>query len=381
MKQSVLILVLALGMFSCSQSTIDPILQQRCQAICDSCVAVGLQTGMQFCVYRDGNCIVDVCSGHLSREEGASEVAPSSLFAIFSTEKPFLSTAVHRAVAQGLMDYDKPLNTWWPEFTGGGKDSLTLRMTLAYRSGMPVVFDKDIFQNVEQKTDWNKVVRWAAAADTIEKPCGKQRYMSLSYGWMLGHPLEVAYGKPLKVALDELVLQPAGISDEFYFAVPDSELSRVATTYGQSIESMNNDTLRRACMPSAWGVASARSIARFYNRLCGYDGEEPLISSKMLDEALVLCRADDDPLPTDMESRHHMVFGMGYGLWGHVDDLSSVFGHGGAGGSGAGLVNRETRTTIGITCNDASGSNQARYLLLKAVGFDWRNADNPEAPL
>lgn len=385
MKKCIFLLLFSTYVLLCScckpVPTFDPVLQSRCQNICDMCVDLGIQTGMQFCVYQEGECIVDVCSGRLSREENAPKVTPSSLFAIFSTEKPLLSTAVHRAVEMGLMDYDKPLNTWWPEFTGDGKDSLTLGMTLAYRSGMPGSLDQTLFPTWESRTDWRKILEWAAAVKPVDKPCTVQKYMPLSYAWMLGHPLEVAYGKPLKETLDELVLEPSGISDEFFFAAGDKELPRIATIYGEPVEHMNLDTLRKTCMPSAWAVASARSIAKFYNRLCGYDGMAPLISKETLDKALVLCRAEDDPLPSDLETNHHMIFGMGYGLWGHTDNLSKVFGHAGAGGSATGLVDRERHITIGITCNESEGSCLARYLLLKAINFEWRNSDNPVAPL
>lgn len=381
MKRIPFIFLAALLLCSCGRSTIDSALQERCQFICDSLVNAGQEVGMQFCVYRDGKCIVDVCSGHLTKEEGAPEVTPSTLFAIFSAEKPMLSTAVHRAVEMGLMDYDKPLNTWWPEFTGDGKDSLTLRLTLAYRSGMPASFDPEIFPTERDRADWDKVLAWAASVKPEYPIGGPQKYLSYSYAWMLGHPLEVAYGKPLKDALDELVLEPAGISDEFYFAVPDEELERIATAYGKSIEAMNSDTLRRACLPSAWGVASARAIAKFYNRLCGFDGKEPLVKPSTLADAIVPLRAADDPIPADIDSVHRMIFGMGYGVWGKSDDISRVFGHGGAGGSAAGLACPATRMTIGLTCNDSKGSSHARYHLLKAVGFDWRLGDYPDALL
>jgi len=380
MRRLFIVLLAVLFAFSCSRSTIDPVLQNRCQEICDSCVAAGLEVGMQFCVYKDGKCIVDVCSGHLSKEEGAPQVIPSTMFAIFSAEKPLLATAVHRAVEMGYMDYDKPLYTWWPEFQGNGKDSLTLELTMAYRSGLPVVFDNELFPTQKDKTDWQKVVDWAAKVDTLEAPGHAQRYMGYSYAWMLGHPLEVAYGKPLKESLDELILKPAGIEDEFYFAVPDDQMDRIATNYG-SIAGMNSDTLRRCCMPSAWGVSSARAIAKFYNELCGFDGKEPLVKPSTLSRAITLNRDPNDPIPADTDSVFTMIFGMGYGLWGKADNISEVFGHGGAGGSCAGLCCPSKKMTIGLTCNDSKGSNRARYHLLKAVGFDWRYADGPDMPL
>ena len=77
--------------------------------------------------------------GHLATNANAASVRPDSLFPIFSTEKPLLATAVHRAVEKGRMDYDRPLCTWWPELKGKGKERLTLRETLGYRTGMRLV--------------------------------------------------------------------------------------------------------------------------------------------------------------------------------------------------------------------------------------------------
>ena len=150
-------------------------LQAACQMLVDEAIASGEQGAVQFCAYKDGKCIVDVWGGSLSTNAGAAKVDGSTLFPIFSTEKPLLATAVHRAVERGLMDYDLPLKTWWPEFTGDGKERLTLRETLGYRSGMPggnpgKLRGRDL-------ADWDLVVRTAAADKPELKPGTKQRYM------------------------------------------------------------------------------------------------------------------------------------------------------------------------------------------------------------
>ena len=112
-------------------------MQSECQRLVDDAVARGEQCGVQFCAYSHGKKIVDVCAGRLSTRPNAPAVKCDSLFPIFSTEKPLLATAVHRAVEKGLMDYDKPLCIWWPELKGDGKEKLTLRETLGYRTGLP----------------------------------------------------------------------------------------------------------------------------------------------------------------------------------------------------------------------------------------------------
>lgn len=347
-------------------------MQSECQRLVDEAVARGNQGGVQFCAYRRGKKIVDVFAGTLSTREGSAAVRGDSLFPIFSTEKPLLATAVHRVVERGIMDYDKPLCTWWPELKGDGKENLTLRETLGYRTGLPGGCPGRL--NTRDLADWDYVVKTAAADKPEKTPGTVQRYLPYAYAWMLGHPLEVAVGKPLKEVLDEEVLRPSGIEREFYFSVPRSEFPRVATFYkGIFCEVMNEDWAREACLPSAWAVSSARALCKFYNRLCGYDGKPPLIRRETLDAALKPCRHESDPLPSAQELKDdwHMIFGMGYGLWGEAERMDRVFGHGGAGGSEA-LVDRDNGLVVAYTCNFSLEKDVLREKLYEVVGMRWR---------
>ena len=211
------------------------------------------------------------------------------------------------------------------------------------------------------------------------EPGTKQRYMPSSYGWALGGLLEKAWGRPANDILQELVLRPSGITepadiaDDFFFVCGDAEIRRMATVYRSTpFETMNSDIARRALLPSAWSVSTARGIATFYNRLCGFDGLPPLVRKDTLDAALKPCRHASDPVP-DAEGlkEWHMIFGMGYGLWGGADDLSRVFGHGGVGGS-EGLCDRSRRLAVGYTCNFDNAPPKLREAFYSLVGMRWR---------
>ncbi len=350
------------------------------QDLIDEAILLNKQGGVQFCVYKDGKEIINVCGGTLTTNANAKAVQKDTLFPIFSTEKPLLSTAVHRAVEQGKMSYSDPVCKYWPEFTGKGKEKLTLGEMLGYRSGMPGGRPKSLTNNV-QLADWKATVAAAAADDPELTPGTKQRYMPISYAWMLGHPLEVAMGKPLKQVLDEQVLIPAGITNDFYFANGPEVDDRIATFYRSSFcEEMNEEWARRACIPSAYAVASAQGLARFYNRLCGFDGKAPLIKKETLDNALKPSRHESDPLPSaeSMKKDWYMIFGMGYGLWGDADRMDRVFGHGGAGGSEA-LVDRDQKLVVAFTCNfeDPYTYEKLRKDLYELVGLRWRYWTKP----
>ena len=358
-----------------------PIRRQSLAAAAEDIIKEALtrdkQGAVQFCAYRDGKCIVDVCGGHLTTNKEAPRVRCDSLFPIFSTEKPLLSTAVHRAVELGKMDYDKPLHTWWPEFKGGKKDALTLRMTLAYRSGLNGGIPK-AFKRYEEVGNWKNLCDAFAREDCEIEPGTKQRYMPDSYGWALGHPLEVAMGKPFTEVMDELVLAPCGITNEFFYVQGEREFPRIATLYGDDYTvCMNQEWARRALEPASFAVSSARALCKFYNRLCGFDGQPPLLRKETLDMALEPSRHASDPLPSEEvlrdEKRFTMIFGTGYGLWGPCDRLGRIFGHGGCGGSEA-LCDRDKKLVVAFTCNfeDPYTYRKLRKELYELVEMRWR---------
>jgi CubicO group peptidase (beta-lactamase class C family) len=350
-------------------------LQEKAQALADLAVRDGLQGALQFCAFKDGKCVIDVWAGTMATDPGAAKIDGRTLFPIFSTEKPLLSTAVHRSVERGRLEYDRRVSDYWPEFRGGGKERLTVRELLGYRSGLPdnkpgLGFD---IKSIATQADWKGMLDWYASCEPEIEPGTKQRYMPKSYGWALGGLLEKAWGRPANDLLRELVLRPAGIADDFFFVCGDAEIGRIATVYkSEPFETMNDDLARRSLLPSAWAVSSAKGIAQFYNRLCGFDGQPPLVTRETLDEALKPCRHASDPLP-DAEGlkEWHMIFGMGYGLWGGADDLSRVFGHGGVGGS-EGLCDRSQRLTVGYTCNFDNAPPKLREAFYSLVGMRWR---------
>lgn len=96
-------------------------LQEKAQALADLAVRDGLQGALQFCAFKDGECVIDVWAGAMATDSGAAKIDGRTLFPIFSTEKPLLATAVHRSVELGKLEYDRYVSDYWPEFRGGGE--------------------------------------------------------------------------------------------------------------------------------------------------------------------------------------------------------------------------------------------------------------------
>ena len=357
-------------------------MQEVVQRIMDEGVAAGWQSCAQCCVYIDGKKVVDAWAGVMDKES-KRPIDGDTLLPVFSSEKPLLATAMHIAHDKGLVDYDDPVSRYWPEFTGDGKEKLTIRQLLGHRAGMPAGFAK-YQDDMERFTDWNFMAAVAAAAKPVCMPGTRTGYLSQSYGWYVGVPLTRIFKKPINDLLTDEVLKPAGIEHDFYFAVPESELRRCATVYadnpGDGFLRMNTRELRMACIPSAYAVANARGLAKFYMRLAGMDGKKPLIRRETLVEASRPERWEKEPLPSaeELVGKWQMVFALGWGVWGDPDDIGRIIGQGGVGGS-EGYGDVRNRISIGYTCGTsiATPNHDLRPAIYRACGIRTRHMPRP----
>jgi CubicO group peptidase (beta-lactamase class C family) len=180
------------------------------------------------------------------------------------------------------------------------------------------------------------------------------------------------------------VLIPAGVEKLIYYGTDDEAEKRVATLYPGTLPlykpgmradqtpsyyAMNQEIMRRACIPSTNCMASAGGLAKFYARLAGQLGE-PLLKHETLKKATALCRWEGDPLPDDPEGRW-LVFGLGYVLYGPKDELGQVFGQGGIGGSEA-IVDVKNQISVGYTCSDENHPHNLRPEIYRIVGMKVR---------
>ena len=217
-------------------------MQTAVQEIINNAIASGHQTAVQCCVYINGQLVVDAWGGNINKT-GGHNIDGHSLFPVFSTGKALFVTAVHRAVELGKLSYDMKIAQIWPEFACNGKEVITLRDVLSHRSGLPT--GPLPGTSPEDELDWDFMVTQCAAMQPAFPPGTRTQYLSKSYAWLLGEPLARAVGKKLPGAIRELVLQPAGIVNDFYFGIDDSVSSRCVTVY-DGVEKYNFTKMNQA---------------------------------------------------------------------------------------------------------------------------------------
>ncbi len=102
--------------------------------------AEGREIGAAVAVHVDGELVVDLHAGVADPTTGR-EWADDTLQCVFSSSKAIVGLAIAMLVDRGVLDYDEPIATYWPEFAQHGKETITLRDVLCHRAGLPLIDD------------------------------------------------------------------------------------------------------------------------------------------------------------------------------------------------------------------------------------------------
>ena len=180
----------------------------------------GDDTGASVCVYHRGVPVVDIAGGTFTRDGGAYD--RSTLQLVFSTTKGITAIAVGICAGRGLIDYDAPVTTYWPEFAAAGKGDATVAQLLSHQLGLVTVDGLTL----EQALDWDTITA-ALAAAAPEWPIGSGHgYHALTYGWLAGELVRRVDGRSLGTFVTDEIAKPLGV--DLWIGLPESEEPRVS---------------------------------------------------------------------------------------------------------------------------------------------------------
>lgn len=124
--------------------------------------------------------------------------------------KPLIAILLAQLEAEGALDVDRPVASYWPEFAANGKSSITLRMFLDHTSGMlgdPA--EEFLFCSPSRAAE--AIAR--APADVSELPSNRARYLQFSAWEALGEVVRRVSGMPVGLRLEQKVFAPLGLRD------------------------------------------------------------------------------------------------------------------------------------------------------------------------
>lgn len=252
--------------------------------------------GAALAVVRNGETVVDLWGGRdpLSGDPWRED----SVTLTFSVAKGIMALLVARCVQEGLLDPSAPVASYWPEFAGAGKESITVADVLTHVAGLPAL----PIESTQDVLDPDLLARRFAQTPPAYPPRTMRTYHILSYGLLAGELVRRVTGRDAAALLQERVAGPLGASlwlgtppsaDSRFLPVlmepgpppvpappADAAAARVCEAAQQAAdqitplfaqvdgrpgsEPVNSPEFRRALVHGGGLVADARSLARVY---------------------------------------------------------------------------------------------------------------------
>jgi CubicO group peptidase (beta-lactamase class C family) len=217
---------------------------QHAQQLAASWVAEGITPALVVLAARRGVVFLYEAFGRLTPQAESPVLRPDSIYPVASVSKPVTATAILCLVEDGRVGLDRLVQDYIPEFTGAGKEAVTVRHLLTHTSGLR---DELVEAHVRQKLASGALIPDARTepeslalfppyvmywhfASGLDAPLGGLPGAELvysSYGYAtLGEVIQRVSGRGFAEFCRERIFAPLGMGDS-YFEVPEELWARV----------------------------------------------------------------------------------------------------------------------------------------------------------
>lgn len=203
-----------------------------------STLAEGRETSVQLAVYVKGELVIDLAGSAVQKvgrysHHGLEYDNPQQLrfdsdnySTVWSCSKVVTSILMAWLVDQGHLDYRAKICDYWPEFTGGGKEKITVEQLLKHNAGLheppgEMMKMEDLFPENIGNGNASKVFE-GMKCRFPPKWANMMLYHSITRGWICN---EIARrvdpkGRSLGVILKQEFTQKLGTHKECYLGLP-----------------------------------------------------------------------------------------------------------------------------------------------------------------
>lgn len=348
-------------------------------------------------VVVDGQTVVDLWGGHASADHSREWDAHSTV-CMMSVAKGVTGIAFNMCVDRGLIDIDKPVAHYWPEFAQNGKEDILVRWCLDHRAGIPVLTTDTLWPGAF--LEYEPYIKALEVQEPLWQPGTRAAYHVHNQGFLLGEIMRRVTGMTVGPFLRANVTGPLGAEYAIggmdaeaqshvaevlpntgarLFAAKDAALPPKPTTPegwqdGAVLRSfaflqnpsepwhttMNSPTWRTCEIASGSGHGNARGVARIYGAAVGEVDGVSLLSKGQLETMIT---EQHNQIELLQERPYHQALGVLLNTPQAVfmGPNPRSFGHHGLGGS-IGFGDPDARLGFSYCCNQmhAVGDNGPR---------------------
>lgn len=342
------------------EAGLDPMRLHDAAQFVNRWVADGSYPGVHLVVARRGVIPLSHCAGDM----GTGPVNDNTLFLIASVTKTITATAVMLLVERGLMSLGEPVCRFLPEFSGEGRERVTVWHLLTHTSGLP----EQPAENLDLRRahrGLDAFVEAACRAPLAFAPGTRIAYSNPGFA-LLGEIVSRVAGIPFPVFVRDAIFAPLGMM-QAHFVPPDPLLARVAhVRLPQGVEptdyDLNSPYWRSIANP--WGglFATAHDLAIlcqcFLNE--GIYGSTRLLSAAAV-RTMIAEHVGPDCVPAD-DTATPVSRGLGWDRRGrkhgtYFGDLTSSATYGHTGMTGTMIWADPERQLLCVFLSNQSGGN------------------------
>jgi teichoic acid D-alanine hydrolase len=189
-------------------------------------------------VADNGKIIFSQHIGAANRQNN-SNITSVSKFKICSITKTFTATIILQLMEEGKIDLAKSIGTYFPQYDGPAKDSVSIHHLLTYSSGIENL-DQGSEAMYAMQMPVDTIIKKYCSGKLVTVPGKQMNYKNADY-IILGKIIEKITGKPYEIVLQERILQPLKMNSSGYLHNKDIVPGLVATYLTDSTGKFYND--------------------------------------------------------------------------------------------------------------------------------------------
>ncbi|MBF6468510.1 beta-lactamase family protein [Nocardia beijingensis] len=312
------------------------------------------ESGAQLAAFVRGRQVVDLWAGR--------QVTGSTLTGLHSSSKGAAGLVIALLIQDGVIDIDRRVASYWPQFGRAGKQSITVRDVLVHRCG---VIGVDGGFTVAELADERIVAERLVGQRPYFEPGSAHGYGGFVTYAIVGEVVRRLTGATIQQLFDDRIRAPYEL--DVYLGLPETldhrylpilpwrataemeaafaanspnphgvagiayNLNARGFTPADVMTLPNNPVLRRRGPGSAGGVGSARGLAAMYAAaVCGLDDRPPLLTldtiaeiSRIHSSGTDLVRVERAPYTVGFEAKTLMHPFLGVHSFGHTGSAGS----------------------------------------------------------
>ena len=247
------------------------------------------ELGAAVSVWQNGKPIIDLYGGFRDAHR-ENPWTSDTLVLVWSATKGIGSACVLHVLQEHDIELDRRVAQFWPEFSQGSKERITLAQLLSHQAGL-CALDRRV-----DVLDYDAVIRALEEQRPLWLPGTAHGYHARTFGFLLDELVRRIAGKPLSEYWQENFARPLNL--DFWIGLPKKQNSRMATMYAarsgkppepkqfyadlvrpgtlarktftspfglNAISQMNSVEIREQAIVSFDGIGSASALAKFYS--------------------------------------------------------------------------------------------------------------------